>query len=128
MQQLLTGLTAYGTTFLISAATIAIAVIIAWLANVERTVTSHVCRVGRQPARVEVPDAHGTVAVSVRPMDASHVWLRVEAPPDATVRAVGDGESLKGQDHEIDRDTTDGPERRVVVPADGGAGAAAGGL
>jgi hypothetical protein len=91
MQQVLSALAAYGTTFLISATTIAIAVVIAWLANAERKVMSHVCRVGRNPARVEVPDAHGTVAVSVRPMDASHVWVRVEAPPDATVRAVGEG-------------------------------------
>ena len=91
MQQVMTGFAAYGTTFLISAITIAIAVIVAWLSNVDRTVSSHVCRVGRRPARVEVPDAHGRVAVSVRPMDASHVWLRVEAPPDATVRATGGG-------------------------------------
>lgn len=121
MQQIMTALTAYGATFLISAATIAVAVIIAWLANVKQTVTSHVCRVGRHPARVEVPDAHGRVAVSVRPMDASHVWLRVEVPPDAIVKA--EGESIQGADHEIDRDTTDGPERRLVVPVDGGAGA-----
>jgi hypothetical protein len=93
MQQIMNALTAYGATFLISAATIAVAVIIARLANVERTVSRHVCRVGRKPARVEVPGAHGTVAVSVRPMDASHVWLRVEAPPDATVVAVGDEEN-----------------------------------
>ena len=92
MQQIITALTTYGATFLISAATIGVAVIVAWLANVERTVSNHVCRVGHKPARVEVPDAHGTVAVSVRPMDASHVWLRVEAPPDATVVAVGEEE------------------------------------
>jgi hypothetical protein len=29
-------------------------------------------------------------------MDASHVWLRVEAPPDATVVAVGDDENEEG--------------------------------
>jgi hypothetical protein len=95
MQQIMTALTAYGATFLISAATIAVAVIVARLAHVERTVSRHICRVGHKPARVEVPDAHGTVAVSVRPMDASHVWLRVEAPPDATVVAVGEDENTE---------------------------------
>lgn len=93
MQQFLMNMTAYAFPLLISAATIAAAVIIALLGNTGRSVSGHVYRVGRKPARMEMPRAHGRIAVSVRTIDKDHVWMRIDAPRDTEVLVDGEGEA-----------------------------------
>lgn len=106
MQLFLTGLANDSLPLLISAAIMAAAVVVALLGNTGRSVSGHVYRIGRKPARMELPHAHGRVAVSVRTIDKDHVWMRIDAPTDTEVRVEGDGEPARDLRRPTERDRT----------------------
>ncbi|REJ93590.1 MAG: hypothetical protein DWQ34_10175 [Planctomycetota bacterium] len=95
MQNLLTDMMPYAPLLIASAAIVVVGLLIATLGNKTRSVIGHVCRVGRKPARLEVPQCQGPIALSVRTIDPQHVWMRIEAPTDTTLRIAGDGEESR---------------------------------
>lgn len=93
MEDFMANLVDYGLLLLVSVAIILVAVMIITLSNSGTSVHSHVSRIGRKPARIEVPRARGHISISVRTIDEDHLWMRIDAPTDTEVRVEGEGEA-----------------------------------
>jgi hypothetical protein len=66
----------YGLTWLASAGIVAAGALVACLSHVAQSTRGHVGRVGLQPVRIEVPPSRTPTVLSVRTLDATHVWIR----------------------------------------------------
>jgi len=83
----------YGWILLISAVVVGTAIAVIVLSRTTRNVRRYVCRLGRNPTRIELTRSRGPVTVSIRPMDRDHIWVAVEG----SAEAVFHSESMKEQ-------------------------------